>query len=1212
VVLRSLRWFAYAAVALYFVLGLAWLGLRYLVLPHADQWRGTIAQQLSQALGTPVSLGAIDIQWRGVNPQLVLHDVITGKPQGDGQLRLPYLHAIVHWRSLIERQLQFAHLEVAGLDVTVRRDAQGVLWVLEQKVSQPVASEDASVQLPLALRWLLAQPRIDFSDVTLRWRDDLRQAPPLVLQHANLQVHHHGAEYAVSLAVSPPSALAGALDLRAEFQMHALLAQGQALDWSALQGKVYVRVDAMQPKAWQPWLDVPAPWVAGSIWTQASVQFNAGRAGQAALDVRVEKGQWEWQTKNRLGVAQARLHVEGPWQALAAWHPDAAPTAHALRFQLRVTDARGQFPALFDQTLQWDALAVAGQLGTQTDGKPQVTFEQVAATNADMELAFQGSWHAQSGTEAGVADIQGSIDRLNLTAMARYLPILVSADARQWLRTGLLAGQLRQARWGVRGDLAHFPFGDAPEKGDYTLQGRVHNAVIDYAPQVKGELPWPRLENVQGTLNMRRVTLALQAERATMLPAPGLTPIRLRGLQGTIPNIERNAELTVQGTGLAPAATFLGLMQHSPLGQRLDDVFVEATGAGQWEVPLTLVVPLLHSIDLRVVGEVQFRDGSLQLMPEMPPFARLQGAVAFTEDAITARRLQGQFLGGSLTVRGGIGAQQSGLELTGYVTAPALQDYVGLQGMRHVQGRADYSATLQRQQRRGFELTLASDLNGMALTFPAPFAKPDDVSLPLRASWRTLVNTAERQQVLRVELGNTTLLRLLHRPDVADSTYFQAGSLIMNRPAPARLDAGMRVDLRSTQVDMAAWYRVVQAFGAPIVTDDAKTVSRRPLLPDLRDLRVQANRIHLYGLDMPQASLHAALAGADTWRVTLDSPQTAGTLTWHQADEPHSTVQAQFDRLHINGSPGTTDADTRAPPQVAETAAQISDTLTLPAIDLHVRQFTLHDTLLGELSLTGRPQESQWILQSLRLSGDGLALQGNGHWHTQGAQRGLSLQASAEVSDLGAYLTQTGFQNLAAGGRGTLESTLFWRDLPWQTDVAHLQGTIQIGLEKGRFSRVHSRLARLLEVLSIQSVTRLASLDWNLDALVREGFPFDMLRGEIRVRDGKLETQDYRVVGPVGTIVIGGEVDLLAQRQDLQALVIPNLDVSGAALAAGIAANPIVGVGAFLAQWLLRVPLEKAMAVEYQVRGSWDEPDIQTTKVKTPQPPPDVTSFPPD
>ena len=36
--------------------------------------------------------------------------------------------------------------------------------------------------------------------------------------------------------------------------------------------------------------------------------------------------------------------------------------------------------------------------------------------------------------------------------------------------------------------------------------------------------------------------------------------------------------------------------------------------------------------------------------------------------------------------------------------------------------------------------------------------------------------------------------------------------------------------------------------------------------------------------------------------------------------------------------------------------------------------------------------------------------------------------------------------------------------------------------------------------------------------------------------------------------------------------------------------NPAVGVGAFLTQWLLQAPLQRALTVNYHVTGNWSKP----------------------
>src|SRR5690606_15270114 len=150
---------------------------------------------------------------------------------------------------------------------------------------------------------------------------------------------------------------------------------------------------------------------------------------------------------------------------------------------------------------------------------------------------------------------------------------------------------------------------------------------------------------------------------------------------------------------------------------------------------------------------------------------------------------------------------------------------------------------------------------------------------------------------------------------------------------------------------------------------------------------------------------------------------------------------------------------------------------------------------------------------------------------------------------------------------------LAWRNMPWEFELEDLSGALSFDLEKGSFSSVESRSAKLLELLSLQSLKRIAKRDLNPKGVAGQGFTFDHLLGDLALKDGNLHTDNYRVIGPAATIVIEGNVDLTDEHFDLRAAVVPNLDVSGAAVAAGVAINPIVGVGAFIAQLLLQQPI---------------------------------------
>ena len=60
------------------------VAIRYLLFPSLDEYRDTIAAKLLQAVGQPVTIGAIRGAWNGWNPQVTIADVaIRNSTQAD-------------------------------------------------------------------------------------------------------------------------------------------------------------------------------------------------------------------------------------------------------------------------------------------------------------------------------------------------------------------------------------------------------------------------------------------------------------------------------------------------------------------------------------------------------------------------------------------------------------------------------------------------------------------------------------------------------------------------------------------------------------------------------------------------------------------------------------------------------------------------------------------------------------------------------------------------------------------------------------------------------------------------------------------------------------------------------------------------------------------------------------------------------------------------
>ncbi|MGB3288490.1 MAG: YhdP family protein [Burkholderiaceae bacterium] len=1173
------------ALLIYFLLAVGFLGVRYWVLPNIDNWRPQISRQLSSVLDTDVSLGRIQAEWNGLNPRIEINDVVFTGHKRRMLLTLPRVQAVLSWRSLLSLSPLFVSLDAGGIDLDIRRDREGRLHLLGrsfdlESVEAPAEGESAGF-----VEWLAKQRQIVLSDATIRWTDETRQAPPLVLSGVTLNLLNQKGDHRYSLVAVPPSELGESLDMRGSFRQSADAPPG-TFSFAGGEGQLYARVEDMRPLGWSPWLDLPQSLKSGRVSAQGWLGFSAGEVDRFTSDVSVSHGHWDFDGQAQLRAGFLRLYVAGPWAGYERLlRPVDTDDAPALEYRLLAQQLDLRAPEVFEYPLSFSHIGAKGSVQSLAGGVLDVQADQSEVVNEDMEASLQGSWRQGGDGPSGLVNVRGHFKRALITAIDEYLPNTVNLDAREWMAKGLVDGEIENADMVLRGDLEYFPFSQVPAKGDFSVRGSYVGGIIDYLPPEGKELGWPRLTDMRGWVALNRADLRLVADEATMWPTSG-QPIQLKNVQARIPDIEENSILGIQGETTAKGEAYLALMDHSPLGGLLDGIFDEASADGVWEVPLTLSIPLLHSRDTTVQGSIRFSGSTLRLMPEMPPFRKLTGSLDFTDTTISASDLKGEFLGGAVAVSGGMGGKLKGLKLHGGAVDKDLAEYVGVEGMKRLKGKLAYRATLQSGKNRGVSLQVESDLKGMAVDLPPPLGKTAEQSLPLQVGWKR--HSDRKSMILNIAAGQANA-RLLHRENDKKGSYFYAGAVGVNKK-PGLPAAGISLDMLYPSVDIDAWQAAVTEFST--LMPDQVTQRKQPLLPDVAEIRLQAKQAEVQGLTLDELTFTARRPQSAHWRVDISSSQTAGTLFWREAaGKVAGRVDADFDRLSL----GRDTTGDKNEDEAGGSDIRIDDDLDIPGIDLHVRNFRLYGRDVGELSLIGVNQERGrlWKLSELKLSSPSAVLEGSGLWRLSGPGRGLKLDAQVKTDDLGAYFDRIGFKNLMSGGSGTVSGNFEWRNLPWDFSKADLNGSMEFALRKGRFNSINSYSARLLELLSLQSVKRLARLDFHPAGLTKDGFPYDDLRGTVTLENGLMRTSDYRVIGPVGTIVLGGDVNLLDDTLDMRAVVIPNLDVSGAAIAAGIAINPIVGIGAFLTQWFLQAPLAKAMTVEYRISGDWDDPKVE-------------------
>jgi uncharacterized protein (TIGR02099 family) len=874
----------------------------------------------------------------------------------------------------------------------------------------------------------------------------------------------------------------------------------------------------------------------------------------------------------------------------------------------------------------------------QEGGHIEVDVNSLSLSNDDAQGTATLKWRTAEpvpgkpgGRFPGVLDLTAQLTRADASRVHRYLPLSVGPNARRYVREALLPGGTSQVDFRVRGAVSEVPFNLPGEVGDFRITARVRDAGLAFVPtylQPQGQAPWPGLQKVSGQLVLDRVALRIDGLVASMDGAPGVRlsdgAVRIENVTDDVPRLQLKAR--AQG----PADQVLGVLKASPLNDMTGQALAQARMSGPVDIGFGLILPLGDEDDqpegqsgAQVRGTVVFPGNEVQITPASPALAGATGTLRFTQSGFDITDAVAQLYGGPVRFEGGMRPREGGqppvLRFRGQGSASA----EGLQKadlgfvsrlFGKVSGSADYTAQLAFKGGAP-EIMVASSLQGLALDLPAPLNKAAADRLPLRFESTVLDSTDDRARTDRlvVELGAPAapLLALQYERDLrGEEPVVSRGSVAVglaageSAPLPAQ---GVLANLQLDQLDVDAWKRAFsdatgRAVGSPVTplansTTDAD--AGRSYLPTV--LAVRAQKITADGRSFNKVVVGGSRDGG-LWRANVNADELNGYVEYRQSGAgSEGSIYARLARLDL-------------PPSAATDVEQLLQQPTsVPALDIAVQDFVLANRRLGQVEIeavnvggAGRPRE--WRLNRLNIRVPEARLSATGNWASLGpgtgaagveAPRSTSLNFRLDIEDSGRLLTRFGREGTVRGGKGRIEGRIGWLGSPMALDYPSLSGQLRADVAAGQFLKVEPGAAKLLGVLSLQALPRRLVLDFR--DVFSDGFAFDFVRGDARIEKGVLFTNNLQMKGVNAAVLMEGTADIGREAQDLKVVVVPEINTGTAALIA-TAINPAVGLGTFLAQFLLREPLQSATTQEFHITGSWADPQVEKVGAKPPDP----------
>ncbi len=561
-------------------------------------------------------------------------------------------------------------------------------------------------------------------------------------------------------------------------------------------------------------------------------------------------------------------------------------------------------------------------------------------------------------------------------------------------------------------------------------------------------------------------------------------------------------------------------------------------------------------------------------------------------------------------------------------------------------GTTDYAATLGIYQGVA-EITVTSSLAGLALKLPYPMGKTAESTLPIRYQTALLRDSnrgldgaavgarpnagaplvpaasaakpARLLEQMNVQIGSFSTLVYV-RDITGETAKVLRGAVGIGLLSGETLTLpaeGVTGNLKFGAVDADAWSDVFSQSTLPLVSSApgvaasaavARGVAGSGPLSDAdlaaaylpSRLAVRAAELSVGGRVLHNVVLGASRDGT-TWRANVEAQELGGYVEYRVPGVGlPGRVYARLSRLIL------------APASEQQIEGLLAEQpSSIPALDIVVEDLELRGKKLGRLEVEALNRNSgpaqggvrEWRLSKFNIQLPEATLTASGNWAQLNAQTPTAAQTSRlgtaprrtvlnfqlNVADSGGLLNRFGMKDVVRDGKGKLEGQVAWMGSPITPDFPSMGGAFTVNIESGQFLKAEPGLAKLLGVLSLQSLPRRLALDFR--DVFSDGFSFDFVRGDVKIDQGVAFTNNLQMRGVNAAVLMEGKADLLRETQDLRVVVVPEINAGTASLVATII-NPVVGLGSFLAQLILRRPLIETATQEFHIDGSWIDPRI--------------------
>ena len=836
------------------------------------------------------------------------------------------------------------------------------------------------------------------------------------------------------------------------------------------------------------------------------------------------------------------------------------------RLELASEGAALDWPALFRGVLDVPELRGiivwrAGQDAVRVVSDDLLVVTPAASLRSNLELTLPMD---ESSPEL---DLRTTVSPFDIAAVPQYLPAnTMPPTVVSWLDSALRGGRATRAEVAFVGPVRSFPFdgGEGEFRATVDIEGGRLAFIRD----------WPAAEELDGTVEFVNARFAARGSGRVL----GNRTADMRVGIGDL----RAGDFTLQANTIGGLDQVLAFLNGAPLiASYLGEDFarIEAP-AGTGAVSLDLALPLRDRAAYRLTAGLDIIEGQLAYRGFPPRVTEIQGSLTLADGVLRGDNVQGIFLDGPLTANvaaAGTPGYRTRIDLDGEVTIDAVVEAFNLPYGDLLAGSTNWQGTLLLPAAAGAQslppkITMTSNLSGVALRFPEPFAKApgEPTSLELNLTFPTGALAVDGY------LGATRRFAADFdaTPGGPKPFAFRRAALEFGGElAEFRAERGVTLNGSLPQLSVNEWLAVSRS-GA----DAADTSGNWSGVLAGADLDVA--EFSAFGQRLGSTRINARRR-TDDWQFELDSDAIAGTLLVPVDLTGEPQVVAVMRRLYLNAGDGAVGAGSMSD----------IDPRELPGLQLHADEFGIGQRQVGRLDAEVLADPLGLRLVSFESATDSFTAQGSGGWFVGDDGDTTRFAVGINSTNVGQMLAQLGFAPFVEAETAEVTASLYWPGPPSSSWLDHISGDLALRAEEGSLVDVAPGGAgRAAGLLSISALPRRLALDFR--DVFNRGLVFDDITADFVIVDGNAYTDNLKLTGPVAEVGLIGRTGLRDRDYHQQAVVTAEpgkvLPTVGALLA-----GPQVAAALLIFTRIFKKPLGGIGRASYCVTGSWSEPTVE-------------------